>query len=86
MFIDISVEISEILPVVFGSELFKLSILMTDAANSQKVEVSKDEILNIYSKVESKAQDFYSNLVEYSEKVALKSGDSSKVSFTSMTF
>lgn len=86
MFIDISVEVSEILPVVFGSELFKLSILMTDAANSQKVEVSKDEVLNIYSKVESKAQDFYSNLVEYSEKVALKSGDSSKVSFTSMTF
>lgn len=86
MFIDISVEVSEILPVVFGSELFKLSILMTDAANGQKIGISKDEILNIYFKVERKADEFYSNLVEYSEKVALKSGDSSKVSFTAMTF
>lgn len=86
MFIDISVEVSEILPVVFGSELFKLSILMADAANGQKNGLPNDEILKKYSESENKAHEFYSNLVEYSEKVALKSGDSSKVCFTAMTF
>jgi hypothetical protein len=86
MFIDISVEVSEILPAVFGSELFKLSIVMADAANRHKSGISIDEIRNIYSEVEKKTHDFYSNLVEYSEKVALKSGDSSKVSFTAMAF
>jgi hypothetical protein len=86
MFIDISVEVSEILPVAFGSELFKLSIIMADAANGQKSGLSKDDVLKRYSESESKAHDFYSNLVEYSEKVASKSGDSSKICFTATTF
>jgi hypothetical protein len=86
LFIDISVEVSEILPVAFGSELFKLSILMIDTANEEKSGLSKDDILVKYSGSEDRAHEFYSKLVEFSEKVALKSGDSSNFSFTAMTF
>lgn len=86
LFIDISVEVSEILPVVFGSELLKLSILMFDVANGQKSGLSKDEALKGYYECESKAHEFYSKLITLSENVALKLGDSSNVDFTAMTF
>ena len=86
LFIDISVEVSEILPVEFGSELFKLSILMVDVANGPKSGCSNDDLLKIYSECDSKANEFYSKLVEFSEHVALKSGDSSNVGFTAMIF
>lgn len=86
LFIDISVEVSEILPVVFGSELLKLSILMFDVANGQKSGLSKDKALKGYYECESKAHEFYSKLITLSENVALKLGDSSNVDFTAMTF
>ena len=86
LFIDISVEVSEILPVVFGSELLKLSILMVDVANGQKSGLSKEEALKEYYECESKAHEFYSKLITLSENVALKLGDSSNVDFTAMTF
>lgn len=86
LFIDISVEVSEILPVAFGSELLKISISMVDAANIQKHELSNDEMFKKYREVEVETHEFYSKLIEYSEKVALKAGDSRNVSFTPMTF
>jgi len=80
LFIDISVEVSEVLPSRCGSELLKLSISMVDVANGQKSGLSKDEILVKYDECESKAQDFYSKLVELSENVAFRMGEFSGVS------
>jgi hypothetical protein len=81
LFVDIYVDVSEILPSVIGSELFRLSIHMVDAANEQKSGLSKDDVLKRYDECESKAQEFYSKLVGLSENFDLRIGELSSVAF-----
>ena len=81
LFIDIYVEVSEILPSAIGSELFRLSIHMVDAANGQKSGLSKDDVLKRYDECESKAQEFYSKLVGLSENFDLRIGELSSIAF-----